>query len=122
MARRVIDHLQGQFTQRQRLPAIQLAPQKARCQLDVVAQSGVIDVQQMWILVAQREGAGGGGRQHRNTFVDNRLTQRCHVAFGLLTRLIGKTVGNQRDATAFLLAEELHARAHRVEHFQQIFP
>ena len=42
-------------------------------------------------------------------------SHRGDVALRLLTRLVGKTVGDQRYAAAFFFAEQLHPGTQRVD-------
>jgi hypothetical protein len=48
----VIDHLQRQPAQRQRLAGIQLFPDPAGGQLDPVAKIAVVDIQEMRVFIA----------------------------------------------------------------------
>ena len=98
---------------------LQLLEDEAYGHRDGVAHVGVVHAQQRRILVAQGHGAARRGGHHLEPAV-HRLAQHSHVVLRVPRRLLRHPVGNQRDAAAFLLIQQLHAHPKGVEHPHQV--
>ena len=94
-------------------------PDVAGGEEDGVPDAGVIDLQEFRVFFAHGHRAGGGGGQDGKSGIHGFL-QRHDVVLGILGGLLVHPVGNEGDAAAFFLLQELHADAEGVHHLHEV--
>ena len=80
----------------------------------------VVNLEQVLVLVAHGECAGGARREHVVARGDG-LAHGRHVEFSLLLGLVAQSVGYECHTAALLLLQQAHAIAAGVKDLQQIF-
>ena len=102
------------------LSFVDLLAEEAGGEHDVVADLGVVNLQQVFVFVAHGEGAGRACRENSLVACIHCFLHRRDVEFPLFLSLAGESVGDKCHTAALLLFQEMNAVTARVHDLDKV--